>query len=41
MYVKLSLGNLNPDPYSSHSISTYTYRITITSKVRGGRKTRG
>ena len=33
MCVKLSSGNLNPDPYPSHLTSTYTYRGTIVSRV--------
>ena len=27
--VKLSHGNLNPDPYPPYLTSTYTYRVTI------------
>ena len=36
MYVKLSLKNLNPGPYTPHPTNTYTCRIIIASKVCGG-----
>ena len=36
MYVKFHLGNLNPDPYPLHPISTYTCRVIIAPKMCGG-----
>ena len=36
MCVKLSSGNLNPDPYTPHPISIYTYGVTTVSRVRKG-----
>ena len=33
VYVKLSLGGLNPNLYPPHSTSTYTCRVTIAPKV--------
>ena len=36
MCVKLPLGDLNPVPYPPHLISTYTYEVTIASRVYGG-----
>ena len=36
MCVKLSHGDLNPNPYLSHLISIYTYRVTTASRTRGG-----
>ena len=32
MCAKLSSGDLNPDPYPTHLINTYTYGMTITPK---------
>ena len=32
--MKLPLGDLIPDTYSSYSISTYTCRMTITLRIR-------
>ena len=34
--MKLSLGNLNPDPYPLYLTCIYTYRVTTTPRVRGG-----
>ena len=36
MCVKLPPGDLNPDPYSPHPTSIYTYGVTITPRVCGG-----
>ena len=36
MYVKLLLKDLNPGPYPPHPINTYTYGVTIASKMSGG-----
>ena len=36
MCVKLSLGDLNPDPCILHSRSIYTCRVIIASNVYGG-----
>ena len=36
MCVNLLLGDLNPNSFLPHSISTYTCRVTITSRVCGG-----
>ena len=36
MYVKLSLGDLNSNPYPSHPTRTYTCRVIIILKVRNG-----
>ena len=36
MCVKLPSGDLNPDPYPPHLISTYTCRVTIAPRVCGG-----
>ena len=36
MYVKLPSGDLNPDLYLLHLISTYTCRMTTAQKVSGG-----
>ena len=36
MYVKLPSGDLNPDPYPSYSINTYTCGVTIASRMYGG-----
>ena len=36
MCIKLSREDLNSNPCSSHLTRTYTWKITITSKVRGG-----
>ena len=36
MRVKLPPRDLNPGPYPSHSINTYTYGVTIASMVCGG-----
>ena len=33
MYVKFHLGDLNPDPYPSHPINTYTCGVIITPKM--------
>ena len=33
--MKLSPGDLNPDPYSPHPTSTYTYGVIIAPRVRG------
>ena len=38
MCVTLSLGDLNPDPYPSYLISTYTFKVTTASKVYGVKK---
>ena len=38
MCVKLPSGDLNPDPCPPHSISTYTYGVTITPNVYSGEK---
>ena len=35
MCVKLPPENLNHNPYPPHPTSNYTYRVTITPKVRG------
>jgi len=35
MCVKLPLGDLNPDSFSSHPTSTYTYEVTIALRVCG------
>ena len=35
MCVKLPLGDLNPGPYPPHPTSTYTYRVTISSRIYG------
>ena len=32
MYVKLFLGNLNPDLYPLHLTITYIYKVTIPSR---------
>ena len=37
MCIKLSAGDLNPDPYPSHPTNTYTYRMTTTPRVCGGK----
>ena len=34
--VKLPLGNLNSNSYPLYATSTYTYKVTIASKVCGG-----
>ena len=34
--MKLSPGDLNPDPYFPYPISTYTCGVTIAPRVRGG-----
>ena len=39
MYVKLPSGDLNPDPYPSYSINTYTCGVTIASRICDGFKT--
>ena len=36
MCVKLLPENLNPDPYPSHSTSTYTCGITTAPRVHSG-----
>jgi len=36
IYVKFLLKNLNPGPYPSHPTKTYTYKVTIMLRVRGG-----
>ena len=36
--MKLFPRNLNFDAYPSHSINTYTYGVTITSMMRGGKR---
>ena len=36
MYVKLSLGDLNPGLYPPHLINTYTYEVIIASRVYSG-----
>ena len=36
MCVKLSLGDLNPNPCPPHSTSIYTCGVTIAPKVCGG-----
>ena len=36
MCVKLPPGDLNPDSYPLHLISTYTYGVTIAPRVCGG-----
>ena len=38
MCVKLSLGNLNPDPCPSNLTSTYTCGVTIALRVCGSTK---
>ena len=35
VYVKLSLGGLNPNLHPPHSTSTYTCRVTTTLRVCG------
>ena len=35
MYVKFPTRDLNPDPYSLHPTSTYTYKMTIAPKIYG------
>ena len=35
MYIKLSSRDLNPDSYSSHPISTNTYKMTIMPSHQG------
>ena len=36
MCVKFFPGDLNPDPCTSHPISTYTCGVTIVPRVYGG-----
>ena len=36
MYMKFFLSDLNPDRYTPHSISTYTYGATIILRVCDG-----
>ena len=36
IYMKLFLKYLNNNPCPPHSTSTYTYKVTIVSIVRGG-----
>ena len=36
MYVKLPLGDLNPNFYSLYPTNTYICGMTIAPKVRGG-----
>ena len=37
--MKLSPGDLNPDPYSLNPISIFTYGVTIALRVRDGYRT--
>ena len=39
MCVKLSFGDLNPDPCPPHPTNTYTCEITIALRICGGIKT--
>ena len=34
--MKFSSGDSNPGPYLPHSTSTYTWKVTIAPRVRGG-----
>ena len=36
MWVKLPLGDLNPNPCPPYPTNTYTCRVTIASKMCGG-----
>ena len=36
MCVKLSLGDLNSDPYPPHLTNIYTCRVTTAPRMRGG-----
>ena len=38
MYVKISPGNLNPNPYPLHPTNIYTCRVTIVSRLCDGSK---